>query len=356
VIAEERALETVLEPLVSVVVPTYNRGDLIAETLTSILAQTYPRIETIVVDDGSTDNTAEAVAPFLDRITYIRQANKGLAGARNTGIERSNGAYIAWLDSDDLFNPSKIALQVAFMERHPDCSVIASDFSAFGDDGYFEASHIRSYYSVLKRTNGGLDGFFPIAERIDTATLPHMGPDVSGEVRVYVGAVYANLVGGNCLHPPTVMFRRDAATRAGALDARFRRDVDYEFLLRLAREGQVALVDRPLMRYRYSADQMSSDKHLGDIALSRLLVLDTLTERDPALRGQSSFRRRMGYAHLAAAHALSETRRAAAARHLLQSLALGFVSGNTVRTIAKLCLPSWAVKSVRSVRRPRAPA
>lgn len=338
-------------PLVSVVVPTYNRGHVVAQTLDSVLAQTYPHLEVIVVDDGSTDDTERAVAPYRDRIVYLRQENQGLAAARNAGMDRSTGELVAWLDSDDLWNPEKVAVQVAFMLRHPECAVIAGDFSAFDDAGMFELSHAREYYAAFDRTPGGLAGIFPHQEVMQTAGLPYMG-GLPATVRIHHGPIYRRLADGNVLHPPTVMFRREAAQRAGRLDKAFRRDSDYEYLLRLCREGDAAFVDLPLMRYRYSPDQMSSDRYLADIALSRLLVLDALTARDPALMDDAGFRRRVGYSHLAAANALADQKRLAGARHLALSLRHGFVSKVTLKTAAKLLLPRRIADLLRGAQGP----
>jgi glycosyltransferase involved in cell wall biosynthesis len=333
--------------LVSVVVPTYNRAGVLAETLDSILAQTYPHLEVIVVDDGSTDDTQAAVAPYRDRIIYIRQENQGLAAARNAGFVRSSGDYVAWLDSDDLWNPDKIALQVAVLDRRPDIAVVASDFSAFNVEGYFEHSHASSYYSVFGRTPGGLAGIFSSHDVLPTRDLAFVSHEVPDSVRVYEGEIYDKLVDGNFLHPPTVIYRREAGLRAGRLDAAFRCDSDYEYFLRLSRQGRAAYVDLPLMRYRYSDDQMSSDKNLADIAQARVLVLESLEKSDLTLRTRPGFRHRLGYSHLALAHALADAHRVRALRHLMVSLRCGFVGGDTARTVAKLCLPHWAVQAYR---------
>jgi glycosyltransferase involved in cell wall biosynthesis len=342
----------VVEPLVSIVIPTYNRGSVIKETLDSALAQSYPHREVIVVDDGSTDATAAAAAPYLDRVKYIRQANQGLAAARNTGHTASSGDFIAWLDSDDVWNREKLALQVAFMQQHPDHDLVASDFSAFDAAGLFEPSFVRRYYSVLDRTPGGLAGFFPERRPLAPRALPHMaeaGRALPESITVYCGDIYDRLVDGNCLHPPTVLFRREAAGRAGALDpAMGMQACDYEFLVRLSRQGRVAFIDHPLMRYRLSPDQMSSEKHLVEIALSRLRVLWSMIRRDPALLASRAFRHRLGYSHLAAAHGLADGRRGPATRHLLQSLRWGYADDRTARTAAKLCLPRWVVERIRA--------
>jgi glycosyltransferase involved in cell wall biosynthesis len=339
-----------MDPLVSVVVPSYNSARVVGQTLDSAFAQTYPRLEIIVVDDGSTDDTEEAVRPYRDRVVYVRQENRGLAAARNAGMARATGELVAWLDSDDLWNPEKVAVQVDVLQRHPECVLVGSDFSAFDDAGYFDRSHARDYYAAIGRTPGGLAGLFPHREELETAGRPHLGSGLPDRLVVYSGEIRRRLAWGNVLHPPTVMFRRDAAARSGTLDASFRRDADWEYLLRLSAQGAVAFVDHPLMRYRYSPAQMSSDRHLAEIALSRLLVLDSLAARDPSLLADPAFRRRLGYSHLAAAGALADGRRLEGARHLVRSLAYGHASAVTVRTAAKLLLPCRIAGALRKRR------
>jgi glycosyltransferase involved in cell wall biosynthesis len=104
-------------PSVSVVIPTYNRAHSIARAIDSVLAQTFPNIELIVVDDGSHDETAAVLARYGDRICLIRQENRGVSSARNRGIRAAHGNWIAFLDSDDEWRPTKIALQVACLEK-----------------------------------------------------------------------------------------------------------------------------------------------------------------------------------------------------------------------------------------------
>lgn len=99
-------------PDISVVIPTYNRSQFVTKAIGSVLAQTYTNYEIIVVDDGSTDDTREILQPYLDKINYISQQNKGVSFARNTGIRAANGEWIAFLDSDDEWLPEKLAVQV----------------------------------------------------------------------------------------------------------------------------------------------------------------------------------------------------------------------------------------------------
>ena len=103
-------------PLVSIVIPTFNRSDTISRAIKSVLNQTYQEIEVIVVDDGSTDRTAEKLQEFAGRINVIYQRNKGPSSARNVGVNASSGEIVSFLDSDDVWLPGKLAGQIELMQ------------------------------------------------------------------------------------------------------------------------------------------------------------------------------------------------------------------------------------------------
>ncbi len=132
--------------LVSVIIPTYNRADLVCESINSVFAQSYRDFEILVVDDGSTDNTAEVLRPLAAQglIRYIHQNNGGEASARNKGILEAKGRYIAFLDSDDLFEPEKLELQTAYLQAHPETGLVHSGYTKFDENmanlGYRDAS------------------------------------------------------------------------------------------------------------------------------------------------------------------------------------------------------------------------
>lgn len=122
------------ELLVSIIIPTYNRSELIKESIKSSIEQTYRPIECIIVDDGSTDNTNQVVADFQKRnddlfmLKYIFQANSGSQVARNTGTAAATGEFIQYLDSDDLLYPDKISSQVDYFIKHPECDAVFGDW------------------------------------------------------------------------------------------------------------------------------------------------------------------------------------------------------------------------------------
>lgn len=125
-------------PLVSVVIPTYNRADLIGETIRSVVDQTYTHWELIIVDDGSQDNTREVVAEFSDkRISYFSIQHSGIFGkVRNEGLKVSKGTYVAFLDSDDLWSAEKLEVQVKLLAEYPQAAFVFNNVTIFGPRKY----------------------------------------------------------------------------------------------------------------------------------------------------------------------------------------------------------------------------
>jgi glycosyltransferase involved in cell wall biosynthesis len=114
-------------PRVSAIIPTYNRKAFVLEAVASVLAQGYGDYELIVVDDGSEDGTREAIAHYGGGVRYAYQKNQGVSSARNRGLELAEGEFIAFLDSDDLWLPEKLGVQVAFMDAHPEALICYTD-------------------------------------------------------------------------------------------------------------------------------------------------------------------------------------------------------------------------------------
>jgi glycosyltransferase involved in cell wall biosynthesis len=139
--------------LVSIVIPAYNAEAYIEDALNSALRQTYPSIEVIVVDDGSTDRTAERTAAYHPRVHLCRRANSGgyPGAARNTGIERSSGEYICFLDADDVMLPDRVAIQVEFLATHPEVGVVFCDYRNFRGEEVLGRTHFEACARVKER-------------------------------------------------------------------------------------------------------------------------------------------------------------------------------------------------------------
>ena len=124
-------------PKVDIIIPAYNQGHYLKECVESALAQTWKNIEVIIVDDGSTDNTAEVGQSFDDpRVTYIYQENKGLSGARNAGLANSTGQFVSFLDSDDLFLPTKLSKLMGLFGDNLELGLCAGDSILIGAVSY----------------------------------------------------------------------------------------------------------------------------------------------------------------------------------------------------------------------------
>lgn len=204
---------------VSVVIPTYNRGRQVRRAVDTALAQTLSDLEVIVVDDGSTDETQEVIEAYEDdRLQYIKHSeNRGGSAARNTGIDAASGDYIAFLDSDDTWVPSKLEEQIAVIERRSGEWV-----AAYCDFRQRRRSRLAEKVDNVIRRPTGFEGNEEILNRIFLRTFAHGGAS-------------------------TLVIKRDTVEEIGGFDPSFQRHQDLEFLVRVLKNGKLAYVDRVLV-------------------------------------------------------------------------------------------------------------
>ncbi|MBV1922382.1 MAG: glycosyltransferase family 2 protein, partial [Pseudomonadales bacterium] len=140
---------------ISAIVPTYNNANFIEDAINSILVQSHSVDEIIIVDDGSTDNTAAVIDAITKKTThkiiYIQQDNQGPSSARNRGIEAASGDWLAFLDADDLWTPEKITLQLEALEREPQLKLIAADMSEIDRLGKLIVESVLAKHQLLKK-------------------------------------------------------------------------------------------------------------------------------------------------------------------------------------------------------------
>lgn len=223
-------------PLVSVVIPAFNAGPYIAETLESVLGQTYPHREIIVVDDGSTDDTEGRIEPYLRQVRYLRQPNAGEGKARNLGLRAATGDYIAFLDADDLWLPETLEVQLQVAARHPESSMIVCDGVGLEDGSV-----------VTERLLVG-----PLAVRLDQ--------EPTGEL---TGYFYLDLVSRNAITcPAQTLIPRTVVERVGAMMEDRLAGSDWDYSLRVARDGPITLHRHSLVRYRYLPTSTSGPRRL----------------------------------------------------------------------------------------------
>jgi glycosyl transferase family 2 len=221
-------------PLVSVVIPCYNQAHYLGEAIESVLRQTYPHLEVVVVDDGSRDNTAEVAARYPG-VRCIRQANRGLAEARNTGIRGSNGSYLVFLDADDRLLPLALEAGMNCFSRSVDAGLVWGRFRFIAADGRVLVDNLgfaikRDHYISMLRSN-----FIPM--------------------------------------PGSVMYRRSVleTVRGFNTSAKVKGCEDYDLYLRITRQFPVACHDAVVADYRQYGSSMS--RNAGLMLQSSLSVL-----------------------------------------------------------------------------------
>lgn len=210
---------------VSVIIPTYNREKTILRSLKSVLEQTYTELEVLVIDDGSTDGTADIVKGVEDaRVRYIAlEKNSGPANARNVGVEMASGEWIAFQDSDDYWYKDKLEKQMRYVQDHPEYSVLYCMYNAKMDSGI----------NITVPTE-------PWPERME-------------------GDMLKVLLERNVIGAPTMLMKRCSFFECGGFNTEYRALEDWEFVVRLAKECKIGFVSECLMDVYMLDGGVSSD-------------------------------------------------------------------------------------------------
>lgn len=211
-----------MNPLVSVVIPVYNQERYIAEAVESVLGQTYPAVELIVVDDGSKDRTPEILAGYGERLQYVRQDNSGAAVALNRGIELAGGDLVGWLSSDDVYKPTKVARQVELFAQRPQLALTYTDFNVIDGKGRMLRTARSPYYTDRKE-------------------------------------FIRRLILGNFVNGSSVIARKEALISAGLFDPQMTYHADANMWLRMLKHYDFGHVPEVLLDYRWHAGNASNN-------------------------------------------------------------------------------------------------
>lgn len=225
-------------PKISVIIPTYNRADLLKEAVDSVLAQTYQDFELLIIDDGSTDHTRELLVSYETHVTYLFQENRGVSNARNLGIRSSTGQYITLLDSDDLWLPSKLEQQVTVMEQDPNLQLC-----------HTEETWIRRGVRVNPKKKH----------------------------QKYGGYIFPCCLPLCVISPSSVMIRRMLFDEVGYFDEELPACEDYDLWLRITKTYPVHFIETPLIIKRGGHDDQLSRKYWG-IDRFRIQALEKLLQ------------------------------------------------------------------------------
>jgi glycosyltransferase involved in cell wall biosynthesis len=208
-------------PSVSVVIPTHNRARMLAEAIQSVLGQTRPADEILVVDINSTDDTGSVLETFKDAVTPLSVEKNGPSPARNRGIAAAKGDYVAFLDDDDLWHPEKLKIQMEFLEANGEVAMVSADTVPLGED------------------------------------IREVRPDRSSWRK---GDLFPRLFMKSYVSTPTVVVRRDVFDDVGGFNESYLRVEDYDLWLRIAAVRPTAHFQKPLAWIRKSPGRMSDDK------------------------------------------------------------------------------------------------
>ena len=263
------------EPLVSVIIPTFNCEPWIGETIGSVLAQTHRPLEVIVVDDGSSDRTAEIASRFGDPVRVIRQANQRVCVARNRGFAESRGEFVCFLDHDDVWFPWKLARQLEAFALRPEAGVVFSDFGLWFP---------------------GAEGRFPEAATLDP------GDDSPPPIDdAYSGWIYHHFLVDCWALTSSAVIRRAVFDASGGFDPALPYSEDWDLWLRLSREVPFVKLDRASTLYRQHAGQ--GNRALRDIDYRTRLLESAarhwgLVSRDGRRLPSAEFRRNLARYHM----------------------------------------------------------
>ena len=251
-------------PKVSVVIPTYNNARFLAECIESVLVQSFRDFEIIIIDDGSTDDTAELVSTYCPPVRYFRQENQGIISAYNRGIKSSKSEYIAFIDSDDIMLRDALKKGIEVLDKHPEAG-----------------------FSYGQRYN--------MDERGNIIGL-RKGPWKYSGVRE--GKEELNqLILHNHVNPQTIV-RRRCLDEVGIFNPAFRHgSEDYDLWVRLAKRYAVAYLAESVMKYRVHSGAITSNRKIEEIKRSRVRILESIF-KDPDLDPSLSSQRSKAYFHL----------------------------------------------------------
>ncbi|MBN1882145.1 MAG: glycosyltransferase [Deltaproteobacteria bacterium] len=213
--------DTAHAPSVSVVIPTHNRAGMLTEAIQSVLDQSLPADEILVVDINSTDETRSVLEAFKDVVTPLSVEKNGPSPARNRGIAAARGEYVAFLDDDDLWHPEKLRIQMAFLEANREVAMASADTVRLGED------------------------------------IREIRPDRSYWIQ---GDLFPRLFMKSYVSTPTVIVRRDVFEAVGVFNESYLRVEDYDLWLRIAAARPTAHFQHPLAWVRKSPSRMSDDK------------------------------------------------------------------------------------------------
>lgn len=337
---------------ITVVIPTYDRADWLPATVESVLRQTRPADEVLVVDDGSRDDTEAVCRAFPAPVRYLRQENAGVSAARNRGVREARCEWVAFLDSDDLWDPTKLEVQFAAHAAVPGAGwSITGCVLVDGAGRPVEGGRgLESAVPVFREHGLSPREWFARA-------LREVAVGAAGERHAaFAGDAFGMLFHGNVVLPSAAMVRRDLFLRSGGFDEALRVAEDTEFFHRLAAASPVVVVTSPLLRWRVGhGERLTAGANTLDLVRNAVLSNERAgrlraplspAEEEARRTGRHRLLLRLAYLHLS----LLEPRQArtAVARAWREGAAL---SGRSLGIYGGSLLPTSMLRGLHLVKR-----
>ena len=337
---------------VSVVIPTYNRAHWLRYAICSALQQGHRPLEVLVVDDASTDDTREVCAQLGPPVRHIPQEHAGAAVARNRGLHEARGKYVAFLDSDDLWEPKKLEIHLAVHDALPQVGWSISDCQVIDVEGRplpLPQGFARAY-PVFRDLDLAPERLF--ARAMSRTTVVAAG----GGRSVYAGDAFELLFEGNFATPQCTMLQRRLCERVGGFDPAMRVAQDTEYFHRVAAVSPVAIIMEPLVKWRVGLESHNtSPRNTVPLVRNALISVDravalrrplTTAVEQAYRRGRRRLCLRLAYAHL------SILERASARRSVVAAWKAG--AGPSPRSLAIFMaslLPRGALRALHALKR-----
>jgi glycosyltransferase involved in cell wall biosynthesis len=343
------------DDLVSIVVPSYNRAYCVGRAIDSVRAQSHQNWELLLVDDGSSDNTAELMASQYGsdpRVRYIYQSNAGVSAARNAAINVARGDFIAFLDSDDAWKPWKLSVQLACFRAFPQVGMVWTEFEAVDLAGnVLNPRYLRTMYGAY-RFYPTPESLFSGSRELSSIAGPEFDCDLSA--RAYVGNIYTAMLRGNLVHTSTVMLSRQRMNEVKAFDVGLAiSGEDYDFHFRTCKGGSVCFADIPSTIYQLEYEDRLT-KYTRQLAenflrtVEKAIARETGTNQFPA----SMVREVLSDAHGWIAEELFAAKDYAGVRsHALSSLRFRIAQPKLISLLAMSLVPRAITESLLQVYR-----
>ena len=308
-------------PRVSVIIPTYNSARFISSAVSSVLGQSYKDYEIIIVDDGSADATREVTAKFGNKVLYLYQSNAGPAAARNLGLSRATGEFVAYLDADDLWYPQKLEKQVAFLSAHKSYGIVHSDIDVIDEN--------------------------------DRVIQPRFNQQTGRTVPA--GYCTMQLLHESHVQTLTVMARRVWVDKVGRFDERLKGTEDYLQWILVSMEGAaVGYVDESLAMYRRTNGSISSSSRWMCGEFIKMFEI-LLKEKDLAFRYGTEAVDIVRYRLLCLGRELAYFERSEGMREIARRRLFSLIKSWPLRVdlyveLLKACVPAGVASKIQTLK------